>query len=160
MKCCAVCFLLLLSGVSASEVTPVQKVIQLMQGMIEKGKKEKHDEQVQFAAYKMFCDNTEAEKKTAIADATEQIEILKADIEQYAADAAEAAADVAKLEDDIATWEGDIKAATQSAKSTKQLMTRPTRDTVRRCRNSRVASRQRKHSTTPWHRHPSLRSRA
>merc|ERR1719271_2218611 len=60
----------------------------------------------------MFCDNTEAEKKTAIADGTEQIEILKADIEQYAADAAEAAADVAKLEEDIAVWEGDIKAAT------------------------------------------------
>merc|ERR1719171_3456385 len=80
--------------------------------MIEKGKKEKHDEQVQFAAYKQLCDNTEAEKKTAIADATEQIEILKADIEQYAADAAEAAKDVAKLENDIATWNGDIKAAT------------------------------------------------
>merc|ERR1719171_2233427 len=80
--------------------------------MIEKGKKEKHDEQVQFAAYKQLCDNTEAEKKEAIADATEQTEILKADIEQYAADAAEAAKDVAKLEHDIAVWTGDIKAAT------------------------------------------------
>ena len=36
----------------AVEVTPVQKVVQLMEGMLEKGKKEKHDEQVQFAAYK------------------------------------------------------------------------------------------------------------
>merc|ERR1719235_2698399 len=80
--------------------------------MVEKGKKEKHDEQVQFAAYKQFCDNTEGEKTKAIADATEQIEILKADIEQYAATAAEAAEDVAKLEGDIATWTGDIKAAT------------------------------------------------
>ena len=35
-----------------SEVTPVQKVVQLMEGMLEKGKKEKHGEQVQFASYK------------------------------------------------------------------------------------------------------------
>ena len=31
--------------------------------MAEKGKKEKHEEQVQFAAYKQFCDDTTEEKK-------------------------------------------------------------------------------------------------
>jgi hypothetical protein len=46
------------NGVEArSEVTPVQKVLQLMEGMLAKGKQEKHDEQVQFAAYKQFCDS-------------------------------------------------------------------------------------------------------
>jgi hypothetical protein len=35
---------------AGSQVTPVQKVIALMEGMLEKGKKEKHEEQVQFAA--------------------------------------------------------------------------------------------------------------
>merc|ERR1719217_309030 len=103
MKCCAVFAFLLLAGASASEVTPVQKVIQLMNGMLEKGKKEKHDEQVQFAAYKQFCDDTEAEKKEAIANGIEQIDILKADIEQYNADATQAAKDIAKLEGDIAS---------------------------------------------------------
>jgi len=49
--------------------------------MSAKGKKEKHDEQVQFAAYKQFCDDTTVEKKRAIAEANEKIEILKADIE-------------------------------------------------------------------------------
>eukprot|EP00419_Tripos_fusus_P027038 CAMPEP_0172706574 /NCGR_PEP_ID=MMETSP1074-20121228/46236_1 /TAXON_ID=2916 /ORGANISM="Ceratium fusus, Strain PA161109" /LENGTH=49 /DNA_ID= /DNA_START= /DNA_END= /DNA_ORIENTATION= len=35
---------------SAVAVTPVQKVIQLLENMSGKGKKEKHEEQVQFAA--------------------------------------------------------------------------------------------------------------
>jgi hypothetical protein len=60
---CAVFALLLVSG-TASTVTPVQKVIALMEGMLEKGKKEKHDEQVQFAAYKQFCDDTSTEKNS------------------------------------------------------------------------------------------------
>jgi hypothetical protein len=44
-----------------AKVTPVQKVVELLGGMLEKGKKEKHDEQVQFAAYKQFCDDTTAQ---------------------------------------------------------------------------------------------------
>jgi hypothetical protein len=55
-------FALLATGVAASQVTPVQKVIQMLQGMTEKGKTEKHAEQVQFAAYKQFCDDTNEEK--------------------------------------------------------------------------------------------------
>ena len=58
-------FVLLTTGTLASgvEVTPVQKVVQLLQGMLEKGKNEKHAEQVQFASYKQFCDDTAVEKK-------------------------------------------------------------------------------------------------
>merc|ERR1719356_837257 len=93
-------------------VTPVQKVIQLMEGMLEKGKKEKHDEQVQFAAYKQFCDDTSVEKKRAIEEADQQIEVLKADIEKYTADAAKLAKEIAAHEEDISVWTGDTKAAT------------------------------------------------
>jgi hypothetical protein len=67
-------------------VTPVQKVIEMMHGMLEKGKKEKHEEQVQFAAYKQFCDDTSVEKKRLVKEATEHIEILKADIEKDISD--------------------------------------------------------------------------
>merc|ERR1719451_167281 len=97
---------------SQQEVTPVQKVIQLMEGMLEKGKKEKHDEQVQFAAYKQFCDDTTVEKKRAIAEANERIDVLKADIQKYAADAAQLTKEIAELDEDISIWNGDIKAAT------------------------------------------------
>ena len=61
----------------------VQKVIQLLNGMAEKGKSEKHAEQVQFAAYKQWCDDTSNEKKGNIADANENMEILAADAEKY-----------------------------------------------------------------------------
>jgi len=107
--------LAVLAGVAAeqSQVTPVQKVIQLLNGMVEKGKKEKHEEQVQFAAYKQFCDDTTVEKQRAIKEANEMIEMLQADIEKYEADAARLAKEIAKHDEDISTWEGDFKAATK-----------------------------------------------
>merc|ERR1719218_328803 len=101
------------AGASAASVTPVQKVIHLLNGMVEKGKKEKHEEQVQFAAYKQFCDDTTVEKQRAIKEANEMIEMLQADIEKYEADAARLAKEIAKHDEDISTWEGDFKAATK-----------------------------------------------
>merc|ERR1712072_259464 len=108
-------FLCLLAlGVHGSnvKVTPVQKVIQLLEGMLEKGKKEKHDEQVQFAAYKQFCDDTSVEKKRAIEEADERIAVLKADIQKATAKAAKLTKEIAGLDEDISIWTGDIKAAT------------------------------------------------
>merc|ERR1719443_433261 len=86
-----------LSAVTATKVTPVQKVITLLTDMVEKGKAERQAEQVQFAAFKGFCDNTIAAKQAAKAEA----------------DAADAAREVATLDADISTWEGDVKAATK-----------------------------------------------
>merc|ERR1712241_757443 len=97
----------------AAKVTPVQKVIQLLEGMSAKGKKEKHDEQVQFAAYKQFCDDTTVEKKRAREEANEKIEMLKADIEKYISDAEILTKEIAGHDDDIAAWTGDKKAATK-----------------------------------------------
>merc|ERR1719188_2084327 len=81
--------------------------------MREKGKKEKHDEQVQFAAYKQFCDDTTVEKTRAIKEAEETIEVLKADIQAYTAAAAKLTKEIAELDEDISIWKGDIKAATK-----------------------------------------------
>jgi prefoldin subunit 5 len=94
-------------------VTPVQKVLEMMNGMLEKGKKEKHEEQVQFAAYKQFCDDTKVEKKRSIEEANQKIEVLNADIEQYTATAQKLSKEIAELEEDISVWEGDVKAATK-----------------------------------------------
>jgi len=109
----SVTLLLLAAPVSASDVTPVQKVITLLNGMLEKGKNEKHEEQVQFAAYKQFCDDTSVEKKRAIEQAAEQIDMLKADIGKATADAATLGKEIAGLDQDISVWEGDKKAATK-----------------------------------------------
>merc|ERR1719271_1664798 len=110
----AVCaFVYFLGSAAAEQVTPVQKVIQLPNGMVEKGKKEKHEEQVQFAAYKQFCDDTTVEKQRSIKEANEMIEILSADIQKYEADAAKLAKEIAKHDEDISVWEGDSKASTK-----------------------------------------------
>jgi len=101
----------LLTATSASKVTPVQKVIELMNNMVEKGKKERGDEQIQFASFKTFCDNTVSAKQQAIAEATEMIEVLTADIEKYEAEASSAAKAISGLEGDISAWEGDTRAA-------------------------------------------------
>jgi len=98
---------------TVESVTPVQKVIQLMEGMSAKGKKEKHKEQVQFAAYKQFCDDTAVEKKRAISEADEKIDILKADIEKYTSDVEQLAKEIGGHDEDLAAWTGDKKAATK-----------------------------------------------
>jgi len=95
-----------------ASVTPVQKVIELMNGMLAKGKSEKQNEEVQYATYKQWCDDTSREKTNAIREATEQIEVLKADIQMYAAEAEQLQKQIAKAEEDITVWNGDMKAAT------------------------------------------------
>merc|ERR1719375_1405951 len=95
----------------AAKVTPVQKVIELLNNMVEKGTKEKQDEQVQFASFKTFCDNTVGQKQAAIAEASEMIEVLTADIEKYEAEASQLGKEISAHDADISTWEGDVNAA-------------------------------------------------
>jgi hypothetical protein len=113
----AVALLALALGASArverahTRVTPVEKVVELMNGMLAKGKDEKHAEEVQFAEYKQWCDDTSVEKTRAIAEANEEIEKLSADIEKYTADAELLAKEITEHDEDIAAWTGDLKAA-------------------------------------------------
>jgi len=111
MKVSVVVLLLCLGAAHA--VTPVQKVIEMLTSMKAKGAQEKHEEQVQFAAYKQFCDDTSAEKTRAIKEAGEQIDMLTAEIEKLSSDAARLAKEIAGHDADIAAWTGDIKAATE-----------------------------------------------
>jgi len=99
--------------VPTQAVTPVQKVIEMLQGMLEKGKKEKHEEQVQFATYKQWCDDTTAEKQKMIKEADQMIEGLHADIEKYEAESELMTDEIAKLDEDVSVFQGDMKAATK-----------------------------------------------
>jgi len=101
-------------GTSARDaVTPVQKVVQMLGGMLEKGKKAKHEEQVQFATYKQFCDATEVTVTRQIKESNEKITMLKADIQKYDTESKDLARSIQELEADAATAEGDKKAATK-----------------------------------------------
>ncbi|CAK0794061.1 unnamed protein product [Prorocentrum cordatum] len=90
-----------------------------MQNMLAKGKAEKHDEEVQYAAYKQFCGDTTVEKDKAIREADEKIEVLKADIEKYEATAAKMTKEIADHQADVAGWDADMEAATGVRKSEK-----------------------------------------
>merc|ERR1719248_462627 len=60
-----------------------------------------------------FGDETKTETERAIAEASEMIEKLKADIQKYTADAEQLAKEIAEHEEDIGVWTADIKAATK-----------------------------------------------
>jgi len=110
-----VCFTLW--GASAREdVTPIQKVIEMMDGMLAKGKKEKHDEEVEFAKFHEWCDQVRDEKTKSIAEATAQIEELAAAIDKAEADAETLTEEIAELEKEVAQLTADADSATAQRK--------------------------------------------
>mmetsp|Transcript_156480 Transcript_156480/g.272261 ORF Transcript_156480/g.272261 Transcript_156480/m.272261 type:complete len:674 (+) Transcript_156480:94-2115(+) len=111
-KCCILfCALFSLSSGLHAEVTPVQKVVQLMKGMLEKGTSDMKAEQVMFAEYKQFCVDTHKAKQEAIADGAAAIEATQATIEKTTASAAKLGRQIAALDADIGVWKGDEVAA-------------------------------------------------
>merc|ERR1719163_950945 len=99
--------------------SPVQKVISMLQDMRAKGVQMKQEEQVSFAAYKQFCEDTSAEKKANIDDANGQIETLQADIQKAESDAAMLAKEIAELDDEIAKAQHDKAEAIRIRESEK-----------------------------------------
>merc|ERR1719504_236941 len=94
-------------------VTPVQKVIQLLQEMQMKGKAEMSDEQVKFSAYKQFCEQTTAHKTEAIKKANALMEQLAADIQMAESEVKQLAKQIGELDAEIAGYNADEKAATE-----------------------------------------------
>lgn len=88
-------------GVLASEVTPVQKVIQLMDEMKAKGEKEMKEEAAQYAKYERFCEDTLLDKKRSIARAEEKMAVLDADIKQATSDIERLTTEITELDEDI-----------------------------------------------------------
>merc|ERR1719426_114768 len=110
----AAAFLLLLAVPAAAsklDITPLQKVTQMMQDMVAKGKEEKHVEEVEFAKYSQWCTSTRAETERNIADEKAQIEQLAADAVKAASDAATLAEEITDLEAETAKQESELAAA-------------------------------------------------
>jgi hypothetical protein len=98
---------LLLATASASAVTPIQKVITMMEDMVAKGEKEKKEEQVAFAAFASFCKSTTSEKEAAVAKGKAEITMLQADILKAQSDQTQLAKELAVLQENIDVWEKD-----------------------------------------------------
>lgn len=104
---------------SVVAVSPVQKVLEMMEEMKAKCLKEKNADVVTFTKFQAFCQDTAAEKDKAIADATESIAQLSADIQKYDSDATVLAEEMATLDGSIATAEQQLAAATEVRKKEK-----------------------------------------
>jgi len=100
----------------ASSVTPIQKVLSMMEDMKAKGMKAKADEEVAFSAYKQWCGDTSATRNKAIEAGAAKIEKLDADIATEISDIEAATADLAELDEDLGRWATDKKAATDVRK--------------------------------------------
>merc|ERR1719235_1794690 len=77
-----------------------------------KGKREKEDEQVRFATFEQFCKSTTAEKQKSIAETSDEITDLKADIAKYAEEIMVATKEIAGHEATIATASDEKAKAT------------------------------------------------
>jgi len=126
--------LLLLAAASANKVnagvTPIQKVLQMMDEMVAKGEKEKHEEQVAFASFATFCKNTIDEKEKSIAKAKAEIEQLNADILKAQADQAKLTDEIAVLTENIDGWEKDKANLTEIREAQKEDLEELHRDLV------------------------------
>lgn len=96
----------------AADVTPIQKVLQMMEGMLTKGKAMKHEEEVEFAAFQQWCEDVRKETSRSIATASDEITQLGADISKAAADAEVLAGEVEGLEKEVSSLEAEAKGAT------------------------------------------------
>jgi len=102
--------------VASTSVTPIQKVLTMMEDMKAKGVKSKADEEIRFSTFSQWCSDTSATRKTAIEEGAATIEKLDADIATAASDIAEASKDLAELDEDLGRWNTDKKAATDVRK--------------------------------------------
>jgi len=105
----AACF----SLASAAEVTPIQKVVAMMEEMLAKGKQEKHNEEVEFAKFSQWCTSLREDKTESIAEAKAKIEQLTADIAKAESDAEVLGNEIEELEADVVRIQGEIKNATE-----------------------------------------------
>jgi len=100
------CLLLTAVAASGTQVSPVQKVIQLLDGMRDKGKEEMATEQKQHDEFTAFCEDNLRDKRRLIAEATEVIDKSTADIEKYEAS-------ILRLTTEIDNHNKDIESATK-----------------------------------------------
>jgi len=91
----------------AGSVTPVQKAVQMLEGMLVKAKAAKHEENVQFAGFSEFCKNTQASKAVDIKEAESQMDLLNADIEKANSEVKRLKKEIGGHESDRTGWTND-----------------------------------------------------
>jgi uncharacterized protein YoxC len=100
------------AGLSVAHgVTPIQKVLQMMQEMHDKGTAAKQEEEVKFAAFDQWCTGILRTKQDEINAGQDKIDALTAQIEKNGVQIRELTDRIEELEEDIGRWEKDEEAA-------------------------------------------------
>jgi len=107
---------MLLGGAAAvsetAKVTPIQKVLSLMEELKAKGTKEKNAEEVRFSAFAQWCGDTKRTKAEEIEAGEAKMEELEAQIEKAAVLIRKLTERIQELDEDVARWNKDQKSAT------------------------------------------------
>ena len=111
-----------------STVTPLQKVVELLNGMVSKGHEEREKEKVMYASFSQWCADSTLEKNRLITKAGQSIDKLAADIALAAQNIADAQIKIAQRVKDIATNEHEIKEATSVRETEKADYTKSHQD--------------------------------
>lgn len=104
-----------------SNVTPLSKVLQLLDKLYASGVEEKHGEEVGFTKFREWCQSTLAATSKSVGDAA-------SDIEQFKADMAKAEADAEELAGMIEDLEASIKKKTDQSEEAKQIREKERKD--------------------------------
>jgi len=97
---------------SAVSVTPLQKVITMLEDMSRKGNNDKLEEQKEFSQFKQFCDDTSVDTTRSIEEATQTIESLAAEVADHEVNMKRLTKEIAGHNADVDAYTGDKKAAT------------------------------------------------
>jgi hypothetical protein len=103
---------LLISIAAAAGVTPVQKVLELMEEMKAKGTAAMKEEEVKFSAFNQWCTDTKRTKNDEIKADEAKIEELTAEIEKATVLIKKLTERILELEEDVGRWKRDEKSAT------------------------------------------------
>jgi len=99
-------------GVTAAAPSPIRKVVTLIEEMKANVEKEGKEDLKAYDEYKCWCDSNGAEKKDAIAYATEQIADLEAFLQEAAGKEGELKTEIEGLADDISEDNAALGTAT------------------------------------------------
>lgn len=92
-------------------VTPIAKVLTMLQEMLAKGTAAKKDEEVKFSAFKEWCDGTRQRKKDEVTAGTDLMAKQVAKIQKCAVHIKGATARIQELEEDVGRWKQDEQSA-------------------------------------------------
>lgn len=108
-------------AIYAETALPLVKVVKMLQGMVQKGEQDRNAEQVQFAAYKQWCDDSLAAKAKAVDFATQQQSLLQASVQVAGATASSEAAASQEFDTSITKFGVDLKSGDDARKSERSL---------------------------------------